>query len=162
MSVTFQAKIDLKSFPIKKVFVEDHYGLDSVTDASYFVNDPYVFLDEETKRFYVEIEEIGFTNEVNFSNSNFSHLLDIIDHNICVVSRHNDGCGQIKNEDIPSFKRKLIKAINTNNSNKCVDTVVDGNFIHIGVDEEYISRSLKSILEVVDNAQKLNLDLCWG
>lgn len=163
MSITFQAAINLSDFPKKKVFVEDKYeGLDSFEDAAYFENDPYLQKDPDSGRFYEMEADIDFDYEINMSNSNFYSVIKNVDNNLYVKIYNSDGCGSLSFEDLPSFKSKIIKSINTSKSNGVRESIQDGNFYHVGIDKEEINSRLKKMLIIVENAQKLKIGVFWG
>lgn len=163
MTVNFQAQIDYSSFPKVKVFVEDLYpGADSFEDAVYFENDPSFLKDEETGRLYQFVEKIDFDYTMNMSNDCFYSVIRRIDQNIYVQTHSDGGYGQIKYEDIPSFKRKVIKALNSSTEVGVCESSVEGNFFHCGVSNERIVNHLRAMLIIISNAQERKLNIFWA
>lgn len=161
MSITFQASVDYSTMPKVKVFLVDLYpGLDEecfASDVGYGV-----YFDEESKRHYqMDYAEPGFVYEVNMSNANFDHVLKIIDHNLWVLHRE-EPCHSIKHADLPAFRRKIIKVINKDLSFHEVESFQHGNFFSGGIDSEYITKRMIQMLEIIDNAQKRELDVFWA
>jgi hypothetical protein len=162
MSVTLSANIDIKSFPEKKVYVDEHYGYDQETCEMYFHDDPYVTKEETTGRYFFMEPDIDFAYEINMSNSNFASVLKNIDNNMYIVSRESDLCGGVKKEDLSSFHSKVMKAINSSNQNGTRDSFQDGNVFHCGIDKEAINQRLNYILQIILTAKKYNVDIYWG
>lgn len=161
MSITFQASVDYSKMEKEKVFLIDLYPNLDEEDFSMDLGCG-VFLDEETNRHYqMDYVDPGFVYEINMSNANFAHVLKIIDHNLWVL--HNeDSCRSIKHAELPEFRRKIIKVLNKDLSAHEVEHSQRGNFFSGGINSEYITKSMTRMLEIIDNAQKRDLDIFWA
>ncbi len=162
MSITFQAEVDFKEITARKVFLEDLYeGFDLETGGEYMSSYPDVFKDENG-RLYEMRQIVDFEYEINLSNDNFYSVLQKIDHNLYVKTKSDGGFGSVSFEDLPSFRRKLIKACNITSSVGTRDSYVDGNFHYNGASSEYIIEKIKHMLTIIDNAQKRNIGIFWA
>lgn len=161
MGVTFQASVDYSKMKKQKVFLTDLYP--NMDEEEFSMHLGYgIFFDEETNRHYqMDYVDPGFVYEINMSNANFSHVLKIIDHNLWVL-HIEDSCHSVKNADLAEFRRKIIKAMNKNLSIHEVEYSQKGNFFSGGIDSTYISKNMSKMLEIIDNAQKRDLDIFWA
>lgn len=162
MSVTFSANIQIKDFPVKKVYAKDQYNFTQEECEFYFDNDPYMIKEEGTNLYYTEEPDIGFTYEINMANVNFSSVLQKIDNNIYLVSKSKDFCGSVAFENLSEFRSKLMKALNSSNNIGVRESSQEGNFYHCGLDNEAIKQRLSTMLEIVNNAHKKNVGVYWG
>lgn len=162
MSITFYANIDIDNYKKKKMFVEESYSLDSFENSEYFENDPFLNKDLETGRFYEMVPDIDFEFEVNMSNDNFFSVIKNIDNDLYFKILEGDWHGSFEKKELSAFRSKIIKALNTSGTNGVRDKKVEGNFHYNGVDKDYINSKLKTMLTIIENAQNLNIGVCWS
>lgn len=162
MSITFQAAIDYKTVEQKKMYFEEIYqGYNHETDFEYMSQYPDVLIDENG-RLYEMRDVIPFEHEVNMSNDNFYSVLQNIDHNLYVSTKAEGGYGSVSFEDLPAFRRKLIKAVNSSSESGTTESFVSGNFYHCGIDKSGIVSRIQSMLTIIHNAQERKLGVFWA
>lgn len=162
MSVTFQVDLDYTTLEKEKVYMDEVYP---DMPADYFDGDPYVLKEEGTGRYFEMRDKIDFVHEVNMSNRNFDHILNLIDTNMAIISRKNDNTGSIKSPDLYAFQRKVMLALNRSDemlSKHEIEKEEQNNFVSMGMDVEYIKSRLTSLLEVIKNAKANNKDVFWS
>jgi hypothetical protein len=163
MSVTFYANIDETVLPKKKVRMVDIYpGLDNMD----FHGDGFL-CDEEG--YYYEIQnDIDYRISVDFTNENFKSLLEVIDRNLYILSKEDGHCFALNEEQVPSFKRKLIKALNSSKTNHATSKPYlhqkEGQMTTYfgGYSKEQAVMHLEKMLEVCDTAMKANTYVYWA
>lgn len=161
MSMTFQANVDFSTVEKVKVYMKDLYP-DS--EDYYFEDDPYVSKEEGTGLLYqMDYAPLDFVHEITLSNQNMFSMLEVIDKSLAIATEHNDYCYRIESKDLPAFKQKIIRALNSEKSKKhAVPDFREGNMYHCGISESYIMSKLKTMLEITDNAQKRGLEVYWA
>jgi len=159
MTVTFRINLDESQFPQKKVFMCDLFP---ELDDAYFEGDYGIKFDPDTRQFYELQTVIDFAHEKNFSTFNFQALLKLIDHNIYIISKENDNFGEVKYENLQSFRRKVFIARNKVNQNNIKEGFVDGIMYYGGMTLEYIQFNLSLMLSIIDNAIKRQFDIIWN
>lgn len=157
--MTFQASVDYSTVAKKKVFIKDLYP--SLNDDD-FADDPYVFRDDKTGLLYELRDDIDFEHSIDQTYDRFYAVMDIIDRNLTVLTKQ-EACYHILNKDIPSFKRKLIKALNSSKLSKhTYSTTRVGNCTNGGLSLSDIIMRLESMLIITTNAQERGLDVFWA
>lgn len=163
MSITFFADLGKEHFTTRKVFAEEKYeGLDSFKDAYLFENDPFYFRDEETSRFYSMEQECSFKYEVNMANDTFNAILQNLDRNMYIQHKANDCCGSLEIESMPSFRRKLIFALNGPMEKGTFEEHREGNFFHCGINSDRLKRNIQEMLDIIETAQQKGCPVYWS
>lgn len=149
MTVTFHAHLNHTKLPRKLVRCVDLYpGLDNKDFAGNYL----ATMDQEG--YYCEnVIDVNFTIDAVFSNDKFDAILRCIDPNMAAVSRYEGNAYQIGYRDIPEFKRKVIKAINSSKTQSSVQ-----NLRYSYAD---IIRGLNAILSVCTIAMEYKTFVYW-
>jgi hypothetical protein len=173
MSVTFYVDgwNEQPSNEVKVYAHEEHPTL----DEEYFSSDPFYKKDQNG---YYEIKKV-YSNpfpDVNFSNSNSALLLralgyESIEYGEFPIEQLSDvisrGMALINNDrKVESNVRKTEVFQRTSNVQHLDPEIeqnkIQGQFIYMGADADYIKRSINSLLTIVKFAQSKNKSIYWG
>lgn len=109
---------------------------------------------------YWVTEPVAPFTEVNMANGNALAMLDLMLPGL----DHGDMCGQWEGDTLAQVHRNCMRALNSpeRRGGALADDVQEGNFLMFGRSDDYVTRRLKQMLELVTTAQLHGFYVSFG
>lgn len=129
-----------------KVYLNEKYdGIGNEYWVEQIKIDPHIQKDEHG---YFEMETVYQNKfpELEFTSARWSVFKDALN----LYFDSEDHCGEIPYEQIQTVIKKCLVLLNTKHKSQLVsENVVEKNFIHCGLTQDYVERKLTSLLELL-------------